>query len=353
MTPISALSPEELNDTLSLRPAFRGRQLFHWIHRRLVFDPALMTDLPADLRDGLAGRIRCLTLDIADCRRDEDGTVKYGLRLDDGRVIETVLLTDLRGRRTACLSTQAGCGMNCRFCRTARLGLGRNLTASEIVEQLLLLRSRHGEIANVVFMGMGEPLANLEALRRAVGVLTFPEGTAMSLRRLTLSTCGLIDGILDLAAGGPHLRLALSLLTADQELRAELMPAARINRLPELRRALQTYQAATGKRITLELVLLAGVNDGRKDVEAVRRFVEGERGGAGLRVLANLIPYNHVDGLPYAPSPAARVESFRRRLLEAGIPASTRLPRGPGIGGACGQLGGLAQDRPDAAHSRR
>jgi 23S rRNA (adenine2503-C2)-methyltransferase len=344
MTPISALLPEEINETLALQPAFRGRQLFQWIHRRLAFALQDMTDLPDALRAELAGRVGLMTLKVAACRQDEDNTVKYGLRLIDGLVIETVLLTDLRGRRTACVSTQAGCGMGCAFCRTARMGLRRDLSAHEIVEQLLILRSRHGEIANVVFMGMGEPLDNLEALRRAVRVLTSPEGSSMSLRRLTVSTCGLTDGLYDLAAGGPHLRLALSLLTADQELRSELMPAARVNRLPELREALLAYQAATGKRITLEIVLLAGINDGPRDVEAIRRFIHPPQGLTSLRplrVLVNLIPYNFVDGLPYAASSAPRVRMFRSLLLDAGIPVSTRRRRGPGIGGACGQLGGL------------
>jgi 23S rRNA (adenine2503-C2)-methyltransferase len=344
MTPISALLPEELNDTLKLNPAYKGRQIFGWIHRRLVFTVQDMTDLPAALRAELAARVRPLTVQVAACRQDTDDTLKYVLRLADGHVIETVLLTDLRGRKTACLSTQVGCGMGCSFCRTAQLGLRRNLAAHELVEQLLVLRSRHGDIANVVFMGMGEPLANLCSLRRAVSVLSSPQGAGMSLRRLTVSTCGLIEGLCELAAAGPHLRLALSLLAADQELRAKLMPAARLNPLPDLRRALCAYQEATGKRVTLEVVLLAGVNDGPTDVEAIRRFLRAgidESDRRPLRALVNLIPYNRVDGLPYRASPASRVENFRRLLLAAGIPVTTRRRRGPGVGGACGQLGGL------------
>jgi 23S rRNA (adenine2503-C2)-methyltransferase len=350
MTPISALLPDELSNTLDLKPAYRGGQIFHWIHRRLVFSPKGMTDLPASLRSGLAGTVSPMTLEVADRRQDDDGTVKYGLRLADGCVIEAVLLTDLRGRKTACLSTQAGCAMGCAYCRTARLGLRRNLAAHEIVEQLLLLRSRHGEIANVVFMGMGEPLANLAALRSAVEVLCCPAGTGMSPRRLTVSTCGLIAGIRDLTVAGPHLRLALSLQTADQELRTRLMPAARTNPLPELRRALLEYQSVAGKRVTLEIVLLAGINDGRKDAESLSRFIQPAGGLRPLRVLVNLIPYNHVEGLPYTVSPPEKVAGYRRLLLKAGIPVSVRLPRGPGIAGACGQRGGLIQDRPDTPH---
>ncbi|MBN1837711.1 MAG: 23S rRNA (adenine(2503)-C(2))-methyltransferase RlmN [Spirochaetales bacterium] len=344
MIPLAGLLPAELSARLELTPAYRGRQLFEWIHSRLVFSFAQMTNIPEPVREALAARASVLTLESGPSVRAPDGTVKFRFTLPDGPAVEAVLLQDREGRHTACLSTQAGCAMGCRFCRTGQLGLVRNLRDYEIVEQLLLLRSTlrgAGErVDSVVFMGMGEPLANLDALRRAVTVLTHPAGSGMSLRRLTISTCGLVQGILELAESGPHTRLAVSLVSADPRVREQLMPVAAANPLPALRRALLRFQGATGKRLTLEIVLLQGINDREEDVEALLGFLSGA-GSADqpLRALVNLIPWNEVPGMTYRRPSAARVTWFEQRLREAGVKVAVRASRGGAVAGACGQLG--------------
>jgi 23S rRNA (adenine2503-C2)-methyltransferase len=348
MIPISALLPDQLAETLSFEPRFRSRQVFAWIHRNLVFDFTAMSDLPEVLRRELSQRTRSVTLETAEVLKGEDGTVKLGFRLHDGNTIESVLMQDERGRRTACLSTQVGCAMACRFCRTGAHGYGRDLEDFEIVEQYLLLRryvraemktSVAREIANVVFMGMGEPLANLDNLEQAVKVLTCPSGSALSPRRLTVSTCGLVQGIRSLVERGLGARLAVSLVSAEPRVRNKLMPVSKANPLRELRGSLSDYQRASGKRITLEIVLMAGLNDRPEDIEALVRFVAGERGQRPLKVLVNLIPWNPVPEFPYLRPDSKRLDWFQRRLEQAGIPATTRLSRGSSICGACGQLG--------------
>jgi len=348
MIPVSALLPDQLVKSLQVEPAFRGRQIFAWIHNRLVFDFADMSDLPERLRRDLAERALPMGLRLAERLQDSDGAIKFRFRMLDGNTIESVMLRDERGRSTACLSTQVGCGMGCLFCRTGALGYTRDLRADEIVDQFLLLRSflRSGglsslsrELSSVVFMGMGEPLANLGNLHRAVDVLSHPEGSGFSPRRMTVSTCGLVEGIHSLREMKLPVRLAVSLVSADGEVRARLMPITRSNPLPELRRALLDYQAAMGKRITLEIVLMGGINDRPEDVEALVRFVRGEPSQLPLKVLINLIPWNPLPDFPYRKPEAKRIEWFQLRIKQTGIPVTTRLSRGSAVCGACGQLG--------------
>jgi 23S rRNA (adenine2503-C2)-methyltransferase len=253
--------------------------------------------------------------------------------------IEAVLLEDGRGRRTACLSTQAGCAMGCVFCKTGALGFRRNLEAAEIVEQFLRLRAE-GEIANIVVMGMGEPLQNLPELRRALEVLCAPEGIGLSPRRITVSTAGIVEGIRDLTAAGPRVRLALSLTAAETGLRERLMPITRTNPLGELKAALVEYQERWGQRITLETVLLGGLNTREEDAAALAAFARG------LDAVVNLIPWNPVEGMRFEgrplqePSPG-EAAAFQARLEKRGLAVTRRLRKGRGIGGACGQLGVL------------
>lgn len=342
--------PEELAGALPGAPAYRGRQIFDWIHRRLVFDFAEMSNLPDSLRRDLAERFMPVSLEEQDRIRDADGTVKFRFRLGDGNTVESVVLQDRRGRRSACLSTQVGCAMGCLFCRTGYLGLRRDLNAHEIADQFLLLRSfvrrqglrsegnppRSGNLSGVVFMGMGEPLANLDNLLQAIEVL---DCGGFSQRRMTVSTCGLVEGIRSLSSRKSMVRLAISLISADSEVRNRLMPVNRSNPLSELRRALLDYQAALGKRITLEIVLMAGINDRPEDVEALVSFVRGPDARQPLKVLVNLIPWNPLPEFPYKRPEAGRVEWFRQRIEQARIPVTTRVSRGSAVCGACGQLG--------------
>jgi 23S rRNA (adenine2503-C2)-methyltransferase len=331
VTPLAGLLPDGIASALTLEPAFRGRQVFRWIHRGIErFSD--MSDLPAELRTALAARASILTSAVEARSVADDGSMKLRIRLHDGVPIEAMTLQDGRGRRTACLSTQAGCGMGCTFCRTGLMGLVRNLAAHEIVEQLLHLRRETGDIGNIVFMGMGEPLLNPDPVAAAVGVFAHRGGPGMSLRRITVSTCGIVEGIRGLAEEGPEVRLAVSLVSAVPEVRGTLMPVSRANSLPALREALAFYQERTRRRITLEVVLIDGVTDRDADTDALVEWV------GALGVLVNLIPWNPVPEIDLRESTPARVRRFKERLEAAKVPVTERLRKGRGVNGACGQL---------------
>lgn len=333
MTELCGLLPAQLSEQLDISPRFRGDQLFQWIHQKLVFDFSEMSNLPAALRERLTTEYQAaLSSQVEGVHADEDGTVKLTVRLHDGALIETVLLADESGRKTACLSSQVGCGLGCTFCKTATMGFIRNLSAAEIVEQVLHLKQRYGEIANLVFMGMGEPLLNFDEVAQAIAVLHLPDGHNIGKRKITISTCGILDGIYRLADEGPHVRLALSLISADQQLREKLMPIAGSTPLIMLQKALQHYQQATGKRITLEYVLFRGLNTRKQDIEALQSFIRP------LRVLVNLIPWNPVEELPYSEPQHSEIAGFTQMLEATGIKTTRRYRRGRGVNGACGQL---------------
>ncbi len=346
MTELCGLLPAQLSEQLQISPRFRGDQLFQWIHQKLVFDFSQMSNLPAALREGLSTEYSgVLSSEVDGEHEDDDGTVKLTIRLHDGALIEAVLLADESGRKTACLSSQVGCGLGCTFCKTATMGFIRNLSAGEIVEQFLHLKQRYGDIANIVFMGMGEPLLNLEEVSQAIDVLHHPDGHNIGIRKITISTSGILDGIYRLADEGPHVRLAVSLISADQQLREQLMPIAGSTPLKELQKALQHYQQATGKRITLEYVLFRGLNTRKQDLAALQSFIRP------LRVLVNLIPWNPVEELPYSEPQHSEVAGFTQMLEAAGIKTSRRYRRGRGVNGACGQLAVPRNQQPKGCES--
>ncbi|MDR3201293.1 MAG: 23S rRNA (adenine(2503)-C(2))-methyltransferase RlmN [Spirochaetales bacterium] len=328
--------PEEITSYLALDKAYRGRQIFEGMHKRGE-DFSGMTSLPAALREKLVREVPQFTTRAADTLKDPDGTVKLRVALaDEGEpcFIECVLLETETGRKTACLSTQAGCAMGCAFCKTGTLGLRRNLEAAEIIEQFHHLSRACGPISNIVFMGMGEPLENLAALRQSIAVFTHPHGLALSLRRMTVSTCGIVPGILSLAEEGPAVGIAVSLVSADEEKRRRLMPSAMRWGIDELKAALLAYQEKTGKRLTIEIVLLKGINDGKNDIRKLASWLRG------LDVIVNLIPWNPVEGLGFKPPEEAAVQLYYTELENLRIPVVRRYRRGRKIGGACGQLGG-------------
>jgi 23S rRNA (adenine2503-C2)-methyltransferase len=332
----AGLLPDEIAVRAGFSPAFRGRQAFEWIQRGAA-SWLEMSVLPEAERRRLAESGPLAESTVTARLTGDDGTLKLGLRLRDGAQVECVLLRDAEGRRTACLSTQVGCPMACAFCKTGSLGFQRNLSASEIVEQLLAL-NREGESAsNLVFMGMGEPLLNLAELRRAVEVIRHPAGLGMGARRITISTSGIVEGILDLARSGPYLRLAVSLTTADPLLRGRLMPVTKTNPLDALKEALLAYQAASGDRITLEAVILGGLNTRAEDADAIASF------SRGLSVQINVIPWNPVEGMDFKQPTTREIEAFIRELQRLGLTVTRRMRRGRGVSGACGQLGGLAE----------
>jgi 23S rRNA (adenine2503-C2)-methyltransferase len=329
---LAGLLPEEITEQLGLSQKFRGEQIFQWIGKGVTsFDQ--MTNLSLDLRTKLEETSVIRSSRISKILKDPDGTIKLQIELHDKKAVETVLLIDKENRKTACVSCQVGCAMKCAFCQTGQLGLARNLTAAEIVEQFLFLEQEAGPLNNIVFMGMGEPLMNLSAIRKSVDVLTHKKGRNLSSRRITLSTSGVIKGIYDLADNGPLLRLAVSLTTADEDLRTELMPVNIKNPLPELKQAIKYYSEKTGKRVTLEAALLSEKNTG---VESAKKMIDFAK---DLDVNINLIPWNPIETLPFKEPSASEAKNFISILERANINVTLRTRRGRKIGGACGQLG--------------
>jgi 23S rRNA (adenine2503-C2)-methyltransferase len=334
---LSGLPLEALKKLLEPLPAYHAQQVFQWIARG-VSSFQKMTNLAIPLRESLEARFSLYSSKISARLEDPDGTVKLQITLQDGKGIEAVILRDRENRRTACLSTQAGCPMGCVFCKTGTLGFSRNLDSGEMVEQFLQLRSIAPDISHIVIMGMGEPLLNLPELRKALEVLTDPGGLGLSKRRITLSTSGIIEGIRDLTQSGPAIRLAVSLTTADQELRERLMPVAATNPLRDLKEALHAYQGQWNHRITLEAVLLGGINTRQKDMDELIGFSKG------LEVVVNLIPWNPIPGMTFEGKPLRQpskgeLEWFAQGLEKRGLKVTRRLRRGRTIAGACGQLG--------------
>ena len=332
MIVLTGLLPQEICEKLELKEKFRGKQLFKWVGTGVkTFDE--MTNLSKALRDELSSKATLRTSTVTNVLEDPDGTIKLQITLKDGNAVETVLLTDKENRKTACVSCQAGCAMKCAFCQTGTLGLSRNLTPAEIVEQFLYLEEKAGPLDNIVFMGMGEPMQNLDGIRKAIEILSSPDGRSLSKKRITLSTSGIIKGIYDLADNGPHIRLAVSLTTADEELRKELMPVTNRNSLKDLRKAISYYAEKSGKRVTLEAALLHDKNTSEESAKNMIKFAKG------IDVNVNLIPWNPVATLPFTEPGSNEVHRFVERLEKAGLNVTLRTKRGRKIGGACGQLG--------------
>ena len=330
---LTGFTPEEITEKLELSQSFRGKQIFKWISTGITsFDQ--MTNLSLELRQELKEKASLRTSKVAQTLTDPDGTIKLVISLYDGNNVETVLLTDKEGRKTACVSCQAGCAMKCAFCMTGTLGLSRNLTCAEIVEEFLYLEAAAGKLDNIVFMGMGEPMQNLDAIRQTIEILCHKDGRALSSKRITLSTCGIVKGIYDLADNGPYIRLAVSLTTADEQLRQKLMPVScGANSLPELRKAIEYYVQKSGKRVTLEAALLHNQNT---SVQSAKNLINFAR---GIDVNINLIPWNPVAGLEFEEPSQNEVRTFVETLEKAGLNVTLRTRRGRKIGGACGQLG--------------
>lgn len=325
--------PEEIKVLLGYEETYRAGQIYAWVARG-IRDFSQMTNIPVVERDRLSSLFGALrSSSVSSEFADEDGSLKLQIRLRDGAAVECVLLEDIEGRKTACLSSQVGCPMGCKFCKTGQLGFLRNLGPDEILEQYHFLKERRGFISNVVFMGMGEPLLNLASVRKAVLLLSDPEGIGMSLRKITISTSGIVPGILDLAERGPRVRLAVSLTAAEDETRSDLMPVNRSWNLDALKAALLEYQKMTNDRITLEVVLTGNRNASPENAQALVRWVRP------LKAQVNLIPWNRIPDLPFVEPTPAQVRAFVGVLEKAGLTAVQRMHRGRGVMGACGQLG--------------
>ena len=329
-------------------PAYRARQVAQAVYKRFALDFDEMTDLPLDLRSRLSERLRVGAATSVGEQTSADGsTTKLLLRMDDGELIETVLMRydpfgKRRARRTVCVSTQAGCAMACTFCATGAQGFRRQLSAGEILAQVLTIgriasQDAGGDagagLTNVVFMGMGEPLANYAATHAALSRLTDADGFGMSPRRITVSTVGLTPGIHRLAADHPRVNLAVSLHAPDEALRRELVPvpSASLGAIVEAARA---HVATTGRRVSVEYVLLAGVNDSAAQAAQLARLLRG------LNCHVNLIPINPSPGVIGERPSQSAVLRFEARLTSAGVAATVRAEKGRDIAAACGQLRG-------------
>lgn len=323
------------------QPSFRARQLFDALYKKRVDNLSNITNLPQTIRGQLFAS-NPLGLPVAEHRYDSsDGTRRYLLRLEDNRTVETVLMPESR-RHTICISSQVGCPVDCRFCLTALMGLERNLTAGEIVGQVLYVARENGIEAsdtrlNVVMMGMGEPLLNLANVLKATRLLANREGIGISEKRITISTSGILPQMEELGRAKIRPRLAVSLNASTEEQRRELMPITRKHHLSDLIAACKRYPLRPWEKLTFEYVLLKGVNDSDRDASRVVRLI------SRLNCKVNLIALNPGPGIPFETPAAERVDSFQQ-IIRRAVPCFIRKPRGRDIYAACGQLKRVASD---------
>jgi 23S rRNA (adenine2503-C2)-methyltransferase len=334
------LAPTELRtrvgDFLRARreAAYRAEQVAGWVYGGEARSIDEMTNLSRQLRGALAGSFALREPELERVSRSADGTAKHLWKLPDGELVESVLIP-AGDRLTLCISSQAGCAMGCTFCATGWAGFARQLTAGEIVAQFRASRrwaaaEGYPAISNVVFMGMGEPLSNRAAVMPALTILN--QGYGVGARRITVSTVGVVPGILELARRPEQFRLAVSLHSPDSDLRRELIPLEQRHPLPELMDALKTFDAAGGKRITFEYTMIDGVND---DLALAARLAEL---ASSLQAFVNLIPFNPIPFRDWRPSRPERIRAFERVLEDRGVSVAVREPRGRDIDAACGQL---------------
>ena len=331
-------------------PEYRAKQLQNWVYRKLAFSFEEMTELPLAFRQKLVHKIRLHSLELAQEVTGKDGTVKALFNLADGKTVETALMYYDRSsagqRRTVCVSTQVGCAMGCPFCATGQQGFERNMTPGEIIDQVLyfahFLRvkcndgkyksEKAGRITNIVFMGMGEPLANYDALWQAIEMLNSPDGFGLGARNMLISTAGLVPQIRRLSQEKLQVGLAVSLHASDNGLRSRLVPLNKKYPLEELVPACQDYCRSTGRRLSFEYILFNGINDSLAQARSLARLIQG------LNCHVNLIPANATDNPSYQPPPRRSVLAFEKELRQCQVNATLRESRGQDISAGCGQL---------------
>ncbi len=339
-TPLIGMSLEELRALVKEmgEPAFRADQLHHWIYVRCIRDFDAMTNLKKEFRQKLAENYQVGVLAVAEKQVSQDGTTKYLFRLPDGKVVESVLMYfEERDTYAMCLSTQVGCAVNCDFCATGKLGFMRNLSVAEIVDQYVYVQADSGEeVRNIVFMGQGEPLLNYDNLLQAIHILN--KSAEVGIRHITISTSGIVPRIYDLAKQELQLTLAISLHAPDNATREAIMPLNRKWPLEELMPALHHYVESTGRRLTLEYILLAGVNDQPSHAHDLGKLLQG------LKCNINLIPYNPIgEAYGYKRPSNNAVHRFRELAASYGKKVTVRVERGVDIAAACGQLANKQQ----------
>ena len=311
---------------------FRAKQVYNWVYLKSVKSYDDMTDLPLAARELLKAKTTLCSVSIKDKQVSKDGTMKFLFELKDGSFAEAVLMRfDNRANLTACISTQVGCPMGCTFCATAKLGFIRNLEVDEIIQQIFLIQADTGlKVTNIVYMGQGEPLLNFDNLIGSIKV--FREHFQIGARRITVSTCGLIPQINKLAELDFQSTLAISLHAPNQEKRAEIMPVAKKYKYDELISALRKYTEKTGRRVTVEYVLMRDVNDSVEDAKQLAHAI------AKLKSNVNLIVYNQNEKSPYKKPSKEAIQKFKYLLEASGKKVTIRLERGADIDAACGQL---------------
>ncbi len=349
---INGATLDELKEFVLARglPSYRAKQITDWVYKKRVLNFDAMTDLPNEFREQLAAEFEFPPHEIVRTLGSNDTTQKFLFRLRDGNLIESVLIPaspalygERSDRRTICVSSQVGCAYGCKFCASGLDGWTRNLETGEIVQQLIGVERASGErIDNVVFMGMGEPLANLANLKRAIQVINQPWGLEIGARHITVSTSGLAPQIRELADEPTQFRLALSLHGATDEVRSQIMPVNRKYPLPVLLEACDDY-VAKKRRIMFEYILINDVNDTEEQAHELAKIARR------LSAKINLIPYNTVEGLEWSRPPRARQERFQQILREHGVISTLRREKGHDIAAACGQLRLQTKRREEAA----
>ncbi len=332
---IKSLTLEELTEAIRQMgdKPFRAKQIYQWLHQKLVTDFDEMSNLSKSLREKLKEQFTLTALYPADVKISQiDGTRKYLFRLEDGNVIESVWMQYHHGN-SVCISSQVGCRMGCRFCASTLDGLERNLTTAEMLDQIYRIQTLTGErVSNIVIMGSGEPLDNYDNVIRFLRMISDENGLNISQRNITLSTCGIVPNILRLAEENIQITLALSLHAPNDEVRKTLMPIANRYSLKEILPACQTYFEKTGRRLTFEYSLVSGVNDNLDEAKALTSLLKNMHGHV------NLIPVNPIKERDYRQSDRKAIEAFKSYLEKNGINVTVRREMGRDINGACGQL---------------
>ncbi len=338
---LKSLTQEQLEEFLSDlgKEKYRAKQILRWIYQRHVTDFDQMTDLAKQFRSQLAERATISSWQPEIVETSSDGTRKYLFRLDDGEAVEVVRIPMDEGRATLCISTQVGCAMGCQFCMTGTFGLARNLRPEEIVNQVCAAL-QDGPISNIVLMGMGEPLHNLDNVVTALKIFYLDDGLGYGTRRVTLSTCGLVPEIAELSQR-IKVSLAVSLNATTDEVRDQLMPVNRRYPLDVLMNACREYSRNTRQRVTFEYILIGGVNDSTTDAKRMVKLLHG------VRCKVNLIAYNEHDGAEFVAPTEESIKAFQSYLLQRDIVATLRASKGQDISAACGQLKGKLEDKSE------
>ena len=346
MQDLKSMTLEEMTAALKAmgQPSFRGKQVFTWLHKGVTsFDE--MTNLPKDLRDKLKSEFTLTVPKVARKQMSkQDGTIKYLWELSDGNCIESVLMRYHHGN-TVCISSQVGCRMGCAFCASTVAGKVRDLTPAEMLDQVLFTQLDSGlEISNIVLMGIGEPMDNLDTVLRFLELVNHPDGMNIGMRHISLSTCGVIPGIRRLADLGLQLTLSVSLHAPDSETRSKIMPVNRAYDVEKLFDACHDYFKKTGRRISFEYAMIDGVNDQDWQADLIAAKLKGMPGHV------NLIPLNDVVESPFKPS--KRIAAFQKRLESHGITATVRRSLGGDIDASCGQLRRKAMEEAEKGEKR-